>query len=68
MLHRPAYYFKPPEYGETFEQEAERLAKEERERNLLNIIVAKNSHGAVGEVKAFVDVARSAVRDWGVRR
>jgi len=63
LLHRPAYYFRAPLGKETFEQEAERMATEARERNLLRLIVAKNSNGATGEVEAFVDVSRSAVRD-----
>jgi replicative DNA helicase len=62
LLHRPAYYFKTPP-KETFEQEAERLTTEARERNLLRVIVAKNSNGPVGEAEAFVDVSRSVVRD-----
>lgn len=66
LLHRPAYYHRTRE-RETFEEEAERLAREDRDRNLLRIIVAKNSNGPTGEVETYVDVSRSAVRDKEVR-
>jgi replicative DNA helicase len=67
LLHRPAYYHRLPDRSESFEQEAERLAKEDKDSNLLRIIVAKNSNGPTSEVETFVDVTRSAVRDREVQ-
>ena len=63
LLLRPAYYFKEPTRKESFEEKAERMAREAGEANLLRLIVAKNSNGPTGEVEAFVDVSRSALRD-----
>ena len=63
LLLRPAYYFREPTRKESFEEKAERMAREAGEANLLRLIVAKNSNGPTGEVEAFVDVSRSALRD-----
>lgn len=64
MVFRPEYYLRSPLGKESFEQEAERRAKLEDARNKLFFLVEKNSHGPVGDVLAFCDVACSAIRDW----
>jgi replicative DNA helicase len=64
MLYRPEYYLRAPIGRESFEQEAERRAKLEDARHKLFFLIEKNSHGPVGQVQAFCDVACSAIRDW----
>jgi len=66
LLHRPAYYLRSGPEDESFEKRMDREAEAARLAHVLNLIVAKNSNGPVGEIKAFVDVTRSAVRDWEV--
>jgi replicative DNA helicase len=68
MIYRPEYYLRAPLGQETFEQEAERRAKLDQARNQLFFLVEKNSHGPIGQVQAFCDVACSAIRDWEVAR
>lgn len=64
MIYRPEYYLREPLGSETFEQEAERRAKLDQARNKLFFLAEKNSHGPVGQVLAFCEVACSAIRDW----
>jgi replicative DNA helicase len=64
MIYRPEYYLREPLGQETFEQEAERRAKLEQARNKLFFLAEKNSHGPIGQVQAYCEIACSAIRDW----
>lgn len=68
MIYRPEYYLREPLGQETFEQEAERRAKLDQARNKLFYLVEKSSHGPIGQVQAFCEIACSAIRDWEADR
>lgn len=64
FLYRPEYYLRAPVDGETFEQEVERKAKLQDAARKLFWIVAKNSHGPLGQVLTYCDIGSSAIRSW----
>lgn len=64
FIYRPEYYLRPPADGETFDQECERLQKLKAVERKMYWIVGKNSHGPLGEVLTYCDIASSAVRSW----
>ena len=66
FLYRPEYYFREPLDGdkESHEERIDRIAELDRHRHKLHWIVAKNSHGPMGQVETFCDIGCSAIRDW----
>jgi replicative DNA helicase len=64
FIYRPEYYLRPPADGETFDQECERREKLKAVEKKMYWIVGKNSHGPLGEVLTYCDMASSAVRTW----
>lgn len=64
FIYRPEYYLRPPADGETFDQECERREKLKAVEKKMYWIVGKNSHGPLGEVLTYCDIASSAVRSW----
>lgn len=64
FIYRPEYYLRPPADGESFDQECERREKLKAVEKKMYWIVGKNSHGPLGEVLTYCDIASSAVRSW----
>jgi replicative DNA helicase len=64
LLHRPAYYLRSGPEGESVDKQAEREIEAARVAHVLNVIVAKNSNGPTQEVRVFIDISRSVIRDW----
>lgn len=67
FFYRPEYYLRAPDdpLSETAAERAERETKLARARNRLVWIVAKNSHGPLGQVETYCEIACSAIRDAG---
>lgn len=70
-MHRPAYYVarKKPVKGKEDPKWVEWLADMETTRNVLELGVIKNRSGPESDVKCFVDIGASAIRDhdWATR-
>ena len=64
FLFRPEYYLRDAPEGETAAERVERETKRRDAANKMYWIVGKNSHGPLGEVLTFCNMACSAVRDW----
>lgn len=64
FLYRPEYYVKEPVNSETFEERTARIDKLQACKNQLFWLVEKNSHGPLGQVQSFCEIACSAIREW----
>jgi replicative DNA helicase len=64
FIYRPEYYLREPTGNESFEEQTERVEQLRKVENQMFFLVEKNSHGPRGQVKAFCDIACSAIRDW----
>ena len=64
FIYRPEYYLRSAPDGETLDQETKRKAQLRDVQRKMYWIVGKNSHGPLGEVLTYCDIASSAVRSW----
>lgn len=66
FLYRPEYYLRAKlrhAQATKSNKVAEIMAEEERARNVLDVDIAKNRHGAVGDARLWIDVASGVIRD-----